>query len=114
VANLIIAGIHARRFEFGVLRAVGAQRGLLTRLILAEALIIAITAGALGTMLGLQGSWAGQRLYRLLLGLLLELRPPWALIAAGWAVVFALTLAAAWPAIWRLGRRSPRELLASG
>ncbi|RMH14113.1 MAG: ABC transporter permease, partial [Planctomycetota bacterium] len=37
VANVVAASIHARRFEFGVLRAVGAQRWLLTRLIIGEA-----------------------------------------------------------------------------
>jgi putative ABC transport system permease protein len=113
VANLIVAGIESRQFEFGVLRAVGAQRGLLTRLIIGEALTIALAACVLGTLMGIQGSWAGQRLYRMLLGLTLHLRPPVLPIAAGWLIVTALTLAAAWPAIWRLGKKQPRDLLAA-
>lgn len=113
VANLIIASIDARRFELGVLRAVGAQRGLLARLIIGEALLIALTAAVLGTLMGIQGSWAGQRLYGLLLGLSLNLRPPPLPIAVGWAAVILLTLGAAWPAIWRLNRKRPRDLLAS-
>jgi len=113
VANLIIAGIEARQFEFGILRAVGAQRGLLSRLIIGEALIIALAAAALGTLMGMQGSWAGQRLYGLLLGLSLNLRPPLIPIAIGWVIVAALTLAAAWPAIWRLNTKRPRDLLAA-
>lgn len=113
VANLIIAGIEARKFEMGILRAVGAQRGLLSMLIIGEALIIALAAATLGTLMGMQGSWAGQRLYGLLLGLSLSLRPPAIPIAIGWAIVALLTLAAAWPAIWRLGRKQPRDLLAS-
>jgi putative ABC transport system permease protein len=113
VANLIIAGIESRQFEFGILRAVGARRGLLTRLILGEALLIALTACILGTLMGTQGSWAGQRLYRLLLGLDLRLRPPAGPIAIGWLIVIALTLAAAWPAVWRLGKKQPRDLLAA-
>lgn len=113
VANLIIASIDARRFELGVLRAVGAQRGLLARLVLGEALLIALTAAFLGTLMGIQGSWAGQRLYGLLLGLSLNLRPPPIPIAIGWAVVILLTLGAAWPAIWRLNQKRPRDLLAS-
>lgn len=112
VANLIVAGIEVRRFEFGVLRAVGAQRGLLTRLVLGEALVIALAACVLGTLMGVQGSWAGQRMYAALLGLLLELRPPPLPILVGWGIVIALTLGAAAPAILALGRRPTRELLA--
>jgi putative ABC transport system permease protein len=113
VANLVIAAIESRRFEMGVLRAVGAQRGLLARLILSETLLVALAAGVLGTLMGIQGSWAGQRLYSLLLGLSLELRPPPLPIAAGWLVLIVLTLLAAGPAVWRLNRRTARELLAA-
>jgi len=111
VANIVIAGIHARRFEFGVLRAVGAQRGTLVRLILGEALIIALGACVLGTLMGLQGAWAGVRLQRLLNGIELSVEPPWGAIGFGSAVVILLTMGAAAPAVWRLSRRHTRELL---
>ncbi|MEX2220082.1 MAG: ABC transporter permease [Phycisphaerales bacterium] len=111
VANLIVAGVEARRFEFGVLRAVGAERRVLGRLVAGEAVLVALAACILGTLMGLQGSWAGVRLYGLLLGLELKLRPPPLAIAAGWGIVIVLALAAAGPAIWRLSRREPRELL---
>lgn len=113
VANLIVAGIESRRFEFGVLRAVGAQRGLLTRLVLAEAIVIAATACIVGTLMGIQGAWAGQRLYRLLVGVEMELRIPIGPTLAGWAAVFFFTIGAAVPAIIRLNRHTTRELLAS-
>jgi putative ABC transport system permease protein len=111
VANLIVAGIQQRQFEFGVLRAIGAQRETVARLVLGEAIIIAIVACLLGTIMGVQGSWAGQRQYQNLLGLDLTLKLPWGAIAAGWVILAAITLAAAWPAIWRLAQREPRELL---
>lgn len=113
VANLIIAGIEARRFEFGVLRAVGGSRGLLARLVLGEAGVIALAACVLGTALGIQGSWAGQRLDELLMGIELELRPPLRPIAAGWLAVLAWSLIAAGPAVARLLRVRPRDLLAA-
>jgi len=113
VANIIIAGIYARRFEFGVLRAIGASRGTLVRLVLGEAIIIAITAILLGTALGLQGIISGQRLDRMLFGLELTVKPPIGPIAVGWAFVTLVTLLAAAPAAFQLGRKSPRELLAS-
>lgn len=111
VANLIIAGIQQRQFEFGVLRAIGAQRETVARLVLGEAIIIALVACILGTVMGVQGSWAGQEMYKVLLGLDLTLRLPWGAIVAGWAILAAITLAASWPAIWRLAQREPRELL---
>jgi putative ABC transport system permease protein len=113
VANLIVAGVTARRFEFGVLRAVGAPAGLLGRLVLGEAVLIAAAAAALGSLMGMQASWAGQRLYGLLLGLDLSLRVPWGAMAAGWGIVLAMALGAAGPAAWRLVRQRPRELLGS-
>lgn len=113
VANLVIAGVHARRYEFGVLRALGAQAGLLTRLVLAEAIVIAIAACIIGTCLGLQGVYGGMTLDRIIWGIALSLRPPWIAIGAGCLVVTAICLAAAAPTAVSVGKRSPRELLAS-
>ncbi|MCB9844754.1 MAG: FtsX-like permease family protein [Phycisphaeraceae bacterium] len=113
VANLIIAAIETRSFEFGVLRAVGAQRGLLVRLVLGEAAIIAIVASIVGTVMGIQAAFGGRRMYEILLGIQFSIRPPWSPIVVGWGVVLMLTLLAAGPAVWRLNRRHPRELLAT-
>lgn len=113
VANLIVAAIEARRFEFGVLRAVGAQRGTLARLVLGEAMLVALAACVLGTLMGIQGSWAGQRLDRLLMGIDMRLRPPPLPIAVSWAILVVLTLGAAVPAVLRLNRLRPRDLLGS-
>lgn len=113
VANVIAAGIQARQFEFGVLRAMGAQRGLLTRLVIAESVLIALAAGILGTAMGLQGAWAGRRLDAMLLGLEIAIRPEYAVIAAGVGVVLLFSVGSALPAIARLARRSPRELLSA-
>lgn len=111
VTNLIVAGIHARRYELGVLRAIGASRGAVARLILAEAILIALGAIVLGTGLGFQAAWAGQRLYALLAGLTLSLRPPVGALAFSWGVTIVLTLLAAAPAVIALARRKPLDLL---
>ena len=113
VANLIAAGIEVRKFEFGVLRSVGATKGLIARLVLAEAIVVALAAGVLGSLMGLQGVLAGQRSYKLLMGMEWRIIPPWNAIALGFGIVIALSLIAAGPAVWRLSRRAPRELLAS-
>ena len=111
VANLIVAGIQARQYEFGVLRAIGAHRGLLARIVIGEALLIAITACLLGGLMGLHGAKAGQRVNEVLIGLSLTGWPPLWPTLAGCAVVFIITLGAATPAILSLNRKHPRELL---
>lgn len=111
MANVIAANIAARQFEFGVLRAVGAGRGLLVRLILAEALIIAATAAVGGTLLGYNGAWNGAYIDRTLIGL--EITPsllPDAILL-GCAVVTVIALLAATPTAVRLARQSVTELL---
>ncbi|MEM7623203.1 MAG: FtsX-like permease family protein, partial [Planctomycetota bacterium] len=113
VANLIAASIESRRFEFGVLRAVGAQRGLLTRLVVGEAIIIGITAAIAGTLMGIQGAWAGMRIYEMLLGIGMTLRPPPGPIIIGWVIVLLFTVGAAAPSIIKLTQRNTRELLAA-
>ncbi len=113
VANLILASVQARQYEFGVLRALGAQRGMLGRLVIGEALIIAVAACLLGTALGLQAGWSGQRVYMILIGLELSLNPPWGAIALGCGCVLVITLMSSAPTAFRLVRRAPRELLAA-
>lgn len=113
VANLIVAAVQTRRFEFGVLRAIGASRGTVVRLVLAEVVIIALAAVVLGVCLGMQDALAGQRLYGDLLGLELHVQPPWKAIAAGSAALLLIALLAAAPAALSLNRTRPRELLAS-
>lgn len=111
VANLIIAGITARQFEFGVLRALGASRGLVTRLVMGEAILIAISACILGTVMGCQGALGAKRVDELLFGIQVHFKPPFTAIAWGCGAVLLLTLGAAAPALWSLAKRRPRELL---
>ncbi|MFA6044065.1 MAG: FtsX-like permease family protein [Phycisphaerales bacterium] len=111
VANLIIAGINARQYEFGVLEAIGASRGLVGRLVLAEAMLIAIAAALLGTWMGLQGVFAVQHVDQKLLGITLTVHPPWDALSLGWGITLVMTLGAAGPAVWWLTRQNARELL---
>lgn len=113
VANLIIAEVNSRRYEMGVLRAVGASRGQLVRLITAQALIIALTACVLGTGLGIQAAWGGREMNRQVIGIDLENALPLDAIAFAWAVAILLALLAAAPSAMRLGRSQIRSLLLS-
>ncbi|MEZ6242389.1 MAG: FtsX-like permease family protein [Phycisphaerales bacterium] len=111
VANLIAAGIDARSYELGVLRAVGAGRGVLTRLVLGEAMLIVLVACLLGTFMGMQGSIAAMRLYSKLLGIGFTPKPAALAILAACGIVAGLTLGAAAPAVMRLNRKRPIDLL---
>lgn len=113
VANVIINSVEQRRYELGVLRAVGGHRGMLARMVAAEAVLIAIAAGLLGTLMGIQLSLAAQHLHRSLLGVVWDLRPPLLPILAGCGIVLVICLLASVPAVLRLNRMRPRELLSS-
>jgi putative ABC transport system permease protein len=123
VANMVIASIHARRFEFGVLRAIGAGRWQLVRLVLAEVSLIALVAGLLGACAGLHFAYMATLIDKLLIGFpttFLALNTAsailWALLFTGTAIL--LTTLLAWlasivPAI-RGARSAQRTLLAGG
>lgn len=114
VANVIVAGVQSRMFEFGVIRAVGGTGGVfgvLTRLVIAEVLVIVLTACVLGTIMGLQGAYGGLVLNRIVWGLKLSLKPPVQMIALGWLTLLLIAVGAAIPAVISLARKQPRELL---
>ncbi len=113
VANLIIAEVESRRYELGVIRAVGGSRRQVVLLVCGQAILIGLTAGILGTMLGLQAAWGGQAVNRKLIGIDLTLRPPAVPIALGWLTAVLMALLAAAPTAWRIGRASPRLLLSA-
>jgi putative ABC transport system permease protein len=113
VGNLIIANIASRRFEYGVLRSVGAGRFLLARLVGAETLIIALAACVVGTALGLQLAWIGQSFHQRILGISYTPQLAWDRVFQGSSVVVCLALVAAFPAIVRLVFTPPRSLIAT-
>ncbi len=123
VANMVIASIHARRFEFGVLRAIGAGRAQLVRLVLAEVTLVGVIAGVLGAGAGLTFAFMATRLDGLLLGFPTNFLDPHLTTAIGVAILLvavaiALTTLLGWlasviPAI-RGATSAQRTLLAAG
>jgi len=112
VGNLIVAEVTSRRFEFGVLRAVGCRRGLLGRLVAGQTLLVALVGCAAGTILGLEFALIERGFHIRLVGIAYALRPSWDVIAWGTLAVAGAALVAALPAIWWLMRQRPRALLA--
>ncbi|MBM4112328.1 MAG: FtsX-like permease family protein, partial [Phycisphaerae bacterium] len=77
VANVVAAGIAARRREFGVLRAVGGSRGTVAGVVLGETALVAIAAAISGTMLGLQLAAMERGIFVDIAGLEVPFRMPW-------------------------------------
>ncbi len=111
VANLIVAEVNARKYELGVLRAVGASRGQLVRLICGQAILIAIVACILGTGLGVQSAWGGREMNRQVIGIDIASSLPMDAIGLAWIVAILLSLAAAAPSAMKLNRVSIRGLM---
>jgi putative ABC transport system permease protein len=117
VVNTVMASIRARRWEMGVLRAVGLTRFGLFRLIVAEALLIGTVACLLSLAFGLMAGWCGAGISQYVSffgGLNPTLTVPWSKLALGFGATLLLCLAAAlWPAI-TTGRAEPLKLLQAG
>lgn len=113
VGNLIVANVASRRFEYGILRAVGSSRGMLGRLILAETALLALAACVTGTALGVQLALVGREFHGRLLGLEYGVQIPWDIVVVGGGVVIALALLAALVPAVRLVFTHPRALLAT-
>ncbi len=114
MGNVIAAAIHGRRFEYGLLRAVGGHTHLLVRLIVVEVALLALTGAILGTALGLHIALIGARFYRELAGIDIPLLFPYVAVAIGWIITIALSIAVATPGLRMLRRTQPSALLAAG
>lgn len=114
VGNIIMANIHARRFEYGVLRAVGGARGLLLRLILGEAAMLALAGVVVGAVMGMHFALVSTIHYRDIAGVELQTSFPIVPAAFGLLIVLTLAVLAALPAAITLMLRRPTYLLATG
>jgi len=114
VTNTIMASIRSRQWQFGILRSIGLTRWQLLRMILAEAILLGLVGVALGLAAGFLMSADANRLTRVLIGYGPDLVVPWRVVAAGSALVLAVTfLASLWPAL-RAACQKPLELLQWG
>lgn len=117
VLNAMLASVRARRWDIGVLRAIGFTRWAIVRAVVAEGLLIGLVACLLSLGFGLLAGWCGAALSQYVSFfagmhpvLILEWRP----ILAGLGTALLLcTLAAVGPAI-SVGRTDPLTLLQQG
>lgn len=119
IVNTIVMSVRARKWEFGILRAVGLRRFTLMRLVISEAILIGFVASVLSLIFGVLTGWTCLGLIRYVSnpwfeGVATPLVIPWTSLTLGYGLTFALcTIAALWPAI-ATGRSEPLALLQSG
>jgi len=95
-ALLIAAAIRQRRYEFGILRAVGASRGQVVRMVIAQMSILILTGIVVGACVGMYIALMATRVDRRMAGFHSLFIISWgavgtgALIAGGLAIVFAI------------------------
>jgi putative ABC transport system permease protein len=117
VLNAMLASVRARRWDLGVLRAIGLTRWTLVRMVVAEGLLVGMTACILSTCFGIIAGWCGTGISQYTSffgGLHPALIIPWQPVSGGLLAVLLLSaLASVWPAV-SIGRAEPLTLLQQG
>ncbi|MGI5832576.1 MAG: ABC transporter permease [Thermoguttaceae bacterium] len=109
---VMVHSVQTRRRAFGILRAVGVERGKLTRMILAEAILLALTAALASLLFGIPAAAGALKLGQSMFG---TVDPPLIFPARGLftglaLLIFLAAAAAVIPAI-KIGRAKPLDLL---
>lgn len=109
ISNLVTASVMERSSEIGLMKAIGAQNGIITGLMLTEIIITAIVGGIAGFGVGIGFSQIiGQSVF----GSAITVRPVVIPIAA--VLVLIVTLAGSVPAIRMLLHLEPAQVLHGG
>ena len=115
VVGAVANSVRSRRWQFGIMRALGTTRGAIVRIILAESVMIGIVASAASFAFGALAAKGALKLGQSMFG---TRNPAMILPTEGLLLGLSLTLAlcvvaALYPAI-KTGRTEPLKLLQSG
>ena len=94
VANLMTANVASRTKQLATLRAVGATRGLVLRMVVGEALILGLLGSALGLGLGLHLAWNITTMTERMWGYHLPFQVPWPFVGTAIALTVGLCVLA--------------------
>jgi putative ABC transport system permease protein len=83
VMNVMLVAVSQRTAEIGLMKALGARPGQITRLFLMEAVLLALCGSLIGVTVGELITWAARKVL------------PFDAVAPGWAVVFGVVVAIA-------------------
>jgi putative ABC transport system permease protein len=113
VASMATAVIE-RRWEVGVLKAIGLRRSHLFRMFAAEAVTLTVSSGLLGGGMGFLLAWLFVVQAALLMEIPVAFTLPWLTFAATFVVCAFAGLAASWLPTRRMLRRPVAEILRAG
>ncbi|MBV8880908.1 MAG: ABC transporter permease [Planctomycetaceae bacterium] len=113
VASMATAVLE-RRWEVGVLKAVGLRRGHLFRMFAAEAVTLTVSSGLLGGGMGFLLAWLFVVQAALLMEIPVTFALPWITFVATFAVCGIAGLVASWLPTRRMLRRPVAEILRGG
>lgn len=114
VLNTVLASVHSRRREFGLMRAVGVPGSMVMRMLWAETLMVSLCAVAMSLALGVLGAWCSIRIleYGYHFGVVTpSITMPWAHLGYAVLLVLALSSLACLLPAWRMKRASVTDLL---
>jgi len=94
IANLITVSVHARSRQIAVLRAIGAQRSQIMRLVLVEALTLGVLGSVLGVAMGVHAAYGENRIIGDLIGVYGEFIIPTGTVLAAVGLTLAVCLLA--------------------
>ena len=114
LGNILLASIHARRYEYGVLRSIGTQRTVLIRMILGESIFLALIGAIVGTALGMHLAWVDTHHYQELAGLSVRLHFPLVPTAIAWAALVLVTCLVTVPGLIATVRPTAGQLISLG
>lgn len=113
VASMATAVIE-RRWEVGVLKAIGLRRGHLFRMFAAEAVTLTVSSGLLGGGMGFLLAWLFVVQAALLMEIPVAFTLPWLTFSATFIVCAVAGLAASWLPTRRMLKRPVAEILRGG
>jgi putative ABC transport system permease protein len=106
ISNLVTASVMERSQEIGLLKAIGAHDGMISRLVLTEIIITAIIGGIIGYFAGIGfAQIVGHSVFGSAIDIKLMIIPIVAIL------VVAVTLAGSIPAVRMVLRLEPAEVL---
>jgi putative ABC transport system permease protein len=94
IGNLMMVNVQSRARQIAVLRAVGAVKSQIVRLVLAEAITIGILGSLIGCGLGLHQAWNLNLITSSLIGVTLKFIVPFGTVAGSIALTIGICLSA--------------------
>jgi len=94
VGNLMMANVASRTRQLAVLRAVGATRSQIARLVIGEALVLGAVGSSLGLVLGVHAAYGVNELTHRIWGFPLRFALPWGFVAGAIGLTVGVCLIA--------------------